>query len=177
MTDNQIHLIIGGCRSGKSRHALEMAETMIGSCNVFVATCMPADQEMEARVRRHQQERGRKWTTIEEPLDIAGVIEKYGSSYDTAVILVDCLTLWVSNLMARHEDDDKVMEQIRNTCLSLDSSVCPVLMVSNEVGAGIVPENAMARRFRDLAGFANQHMAKSAGAVTWMVAGIPVKIK
>ncbi len=177
MKDNNIHLILGGCRSGKSRHALEMAESRTGGNNVFVATCMPVDEEMQARVRRHQQERDPKWTTVEEPLDLAGVIGKYGSSYGTDVILVDCLTLWISNLMASYEDDDLVMEHVRGFLSSLDAAVCPVFIVSNEVGAGIVPENAMARRFRDLAGFANQHVAKCAGLVAWMVAGIPVRIK
>ncbi|MFP3998703.1 MAG: bifunctional adenosylcobinamide kinase/adenosylcobinamide-phosphate guanylyltransferase [Desulfobacterales bacterium] len=175
MSKKEVHLVLGGCRSGKSRHALELADSAAKGLNVFAATCVPSDEEMKARVLRHQQERDRKWTTIEAPLDLPGVIREHAAKAD--VILVDCLTLWISNLMARHEDDEPVMEQVKSFARVLDSAGCPVFIVSNEVGAGIVPENAMARRFRDLAGFANQHIASCAGRVTWMVAGIPVCIR
>ncbi|MBS0012796.1 MAG: bifunctional adenosylcobinamide kinase/adenosylcobinamide-phosphate guanylyltransferase [Desulfobacterales bacterium] len=174
MDKREVHLVLGGCRSGKSSHALALAGARTGEKNIFVATCMPADDEMQARVVRHQQERDPQWQTVEEPLELARVIREYGGA---DVILVDCLTLWISNLMAGHKDDDKVMEQVRDLGCALDDAACPVFLVSNEVGAGIVPENAMARRFRDLAGFVNQHAAQCARHVTWMVAGIAVEIK
>lgn len=177
MDGREVHFVLGGCRSGKSSHALALAGARTGEKNIFVATCMPADDEMQARVVRHQQERGPQWQTVEEPLELARVIREHGSDGGADVILVDCLTLWISNLMARYEDDDKVMEQVEDLGRALGDTVCPVFLVSNEVGAGIVPENAMARRFRDLAGFVNQHAARCARRVTWMVAGIAVEIK
>ncbi|MFW6428771.1 MAG: bifunctional adenosylcobinamide kinase/adenosylcobinamide-phosphate guanylyltransferase, partial [Desulfosalsimonas sp.] len=175
MSKKDVHLVLGGCRSGKSRHALELADEASGRVNIFVATCVPRDEEMKARVLRHQQERNRKWATVEAPLALPGAIREH--SADADVILVDCLTLWISNLMDRHENEEPVMEQVKALSRALDGTQCPVFLVSNEVGAGVVPENAMARRFRDLAGFANQHIASWADRVTWMVAGIPVNIR
>ncbi|MCF8111771.1 MAG: bifunctional adenosylcobinamide kinase/adenosylcobinamide-phosphate guanylyltransferase [Desulfobacteraceae bacterium] len=171
----EVHLVLGGCRSGKSRYALGLADEVSGRVNIFAATCVPADEEMKARVLRHQQERDRKWTTVEAPLALPGAIRKH--STDADVIIVDCLTLWISNLMGRHENDESVMEQVGNLANELDKTNCPVFLVSNEVGSGVVPENFMARRFRDFAGFANQHIASRADRVTWMVAGIPVNIR
>ncbi|MFW6011500.1 MAG: bifunctional adenosylcobinamide kinase/adenosylcobinamide-phosphate guanylyltransferase, partial [Desulfosalsimonas sp.] len=168
MEKKQIHLILGGCRSGKSRYALELADGVSGRLNIFAATCVPADEEMKARVLRHQQERNRKWTTVEAPLALPGSIREHCADAD--VIIVDCLTLWISNLMERHKNVEPVMEQVRLLAKALEETNCPVFLVSNEVGSGIVPENPMARRFRDLAGFANQHIASYADRVTWMVA-------
>lgn len=175
MEKSGAHLILGGCRSGKSRHALLLAEQWGDAPHVFMATCIPSDEEMQARVLRHQQERGPKWKTVEAPLALAGALREHGPA--AGVIIVDCLTLWISNLMARHQEDARVMEHARDLAEALDAAACPVFLVSNEVGAGIVPENPMARRFRDLAGFVNQHMAARAKRVTWMVAGIPVRVK
>lgn len=175
MSEKNIHFILGGCRSGKSRHALELADNAAGRTNIFAATCVPEDEEMKARVLRHQQERGSKWTTVEAPLALPGVIRDH--SADADVILVDCLTLWISNLMGRHEHDEAVMDRVKNMAKVLEGAKCPVFLVSNEVGAGIVPENAMARRFRDLAGFVNQHIAACADYVTFMVAGIASRLR
>lgn len=175
MGKKEIHLILGGCRSGKSRHALELAEEKTAGNNIFAATCVPTDEEMKARVLRHQQERDLKWTTVEAPFALPGIIRQHAE--DASVILVDCLTLWVSNLMGRHENDDNVMEHVRALAEAFGDAACPVFIVSNEVGTGIVPENPAARRFRDLAGFANQHIAACSDCVTWMAAGIPVQIK
>lgn len=175
MAEKKVHLVLGGCRSGKSSYALELAEAAAGGTNIFAATCVPADEEMQARVFRHQQERDRKWTTVEAPIALAGAIREHAAASD--VVVVDCLTLWVSNLMARHEKDEQVMEQVKDLAEALNAASCPVFVVSNEVGSGIVPENRMARRFRDLAGFANQHVAAWADRVTLMVAGIPMQIR
>lgn len=168
-------LVIGGCRSGKSSYALSLGEKTIGKRNLFVATCQPHDDEMIDRVQRHQQERGEHWQTVEAPVDIVGVIERRG--LDADIILIDCLTLWVSNLMLAYESNDEVIEQISRLSDALLSPPCPVILVSNEVGTGIVPENPLARRFRDLTGWCNQSVASGCTDVVWMVAGIPNFIK
>lgn len=168
-------LVIGGCRSGKSSHALGLADAIPGSRKIFIATSVPTDPEMENRVTRHRQERGNLWKTVEEPLEIADTIDRLSENSD--VILVDCLTLWTSNLMFNNLGQPAIELNLQSLISSLDRSHCPVILVSNEVGAGIVPENTLARQFRDMAGFINQQIAAVAHEVVWMVAGIPVKIK
>lgn len=168
-------LVIGGCRSGKSSHALHLADRMEKAGKYFLATCMPQDDEMRQRVIRHQAERSKDWKTVETPIFLSETIKDL--SHEADVILVDCLTLWVSNLMMEHLDMDAISEHSYKLSASLKASACPVIMVTNEVGSGIVPENKLARFFRDAVGFVNQHIAHSADNVIWMVAGIPVKIK
>ncbi|MDY0374446.1 MAG: bifunctional adenosylcobinamide kinase/adenosylcobinamide-phosphate guanylyltransferase [Desulfobacterium sp.] len=168
-------LVIGGCRSGKSSHALGLADGLPGSKKIFIATSVPTDKEMENRVTRHRQERGELWTTVEEPLEIADTIDRLSKS--SGVILVDCLTLWTSNLMFNNLGQSAIELNLQGLTSSLNRSHCPVILVSNEVGTGIVPENTLARQFRDMAGFVNQQIAAVAHEVIWMVAGIPVKIK
>jgi adenosylcobinamide kinase/adenosylcobinamide-phosphate guanylyltransferase len=172
---NRTVLIVGGCRSGKSRQALKIASEMLGACNLFVATCVPCDLEMSDRVKQHQQERDSRWQTIEEPLELAACIAHHGSSAD--LIVIDCLTLWVSNLMAEHNDDAVVFTYVDDLCKILSTAPCPIILVSNEVGCGIVPENKLARKFRDLSGWTNQRVAAASRQVIWTVAGIPVTIK
>ncbi len=168
-------LVIGGCRSGKSRHALEMAEKISGKKKIFIATCVPNDDEMKQRVARHQKDRGHSWTTVEIPVLVPEAIVEYSQKAD--VILVDCLTLWINNLLIEINDQGKIIEHIQDLTQSLKKAQCPVILVSNEVGTGIVPDNKLARLFRDTAGFVNQNVAKCADRVIWMVAGIPVQIK
>jgi len=168
-------LIIGGCRSGKSRHALELAEKISGNKRIFIATCMPLDDEMKERINRHKKERDKSWTTIEAPVELSVVINE--NSREGDVILVDCLTLWINNLLMETEDPDIIHQRIHKLILAIEEAKCPIILVSNEVGAGIVPENKLARQFRDLAGFTNQKVAERADRVIWMVAGIPVPIK
>jgi adenosylcobinamide kinase/adenosylcobinamide-phosphate guanylyltransferase len=171
----EVVFIIGGCRSGKSRHALETAKRIAGIKKIFIATCIPHDAEMRQRVDRHQKERGRDWQTVEAPVDLTQAITV--SSRQADVLLVDCLTLWISNLLMEIEDDEIIAERIAGLTQSVASASSPVILVSNEVGGGVVPENKLARRFRDLAGTANQAVAEQADRVVWMVAGIPVQIK
>ena len=171
----EIVFAIGGCRSGKSRQALETAEAMPGDQKVFLATCVPQDAEMRRRVAQHQQERSREWRTIEAPVHLPRAIDELSRQAD--VLLIDCLTLWVSNLMMEIDDDETILGQIPDLIRALESAVCPVVLVSNEVGAGIVPENELSRRFRDLVGSVNQAVAGCADRVVWMVAGLPVRIK
>jgi len=167
--------IVGGCRSGKSRYALELAEQIPGDRRIFIATCVPCDDEMKQRVAHHQKERGPTWSTIEVPVLLPEAIDKYSEKGN--VILVDCLTLWISNLFLESDDLEKIAEHVQRLAQSLDKAKCPVMLVSNEVGTGIVPENRLARLFRDAVGFANQHVAACSNRVIWMVAGIPVTIK
>jgi adenosylcobinamide kinase / adenosylcobinamide-phosphate guanylyltransferase len=168
-------LITGGCRSGKSRHAQRLAEQVPGGKRCYIATCVPQDAEMRQRVERHQAERGADWQTVEEPIAIAAAIDAHGPRAN--VILVDCLTLWISNLMGAGRGMDAVAAAARELAASVGRSICPLILVTNEVGAGIVPENAMARAFRDTAGLVNQIVAAACDRVIWTVAGIPVAIK
>jgi adenosylcobinamide kinase/adenosylcobinamide-phosphate guanylyltransferase len=130
---------------------------------------------MRQRVVQHQKERSRNWQTVEAPIHLSRAIADHSRQAD--VLLVDCLTLWISNLMLETEDDEKIADHVNSLIQVLEAAVCPVVIVSNEIGSGIVPENKLSRRFRDLVGAANQAVAEHADRVVWMVAGIPVSIK
>ena len=164
-----IILIGGGSRSGKSSHALTLARQHGGRLG-FLATAQAFDDEMRDRISKHQQERGPDFVTIEEPLDLVRVIQERENQLD--VIVVDCLTLWLSNLMFSVEQPsfDAFLE-------AASASPLQLILVTNEVGCGIVPENALSRRFRDLAGTLNQQAAARAIAVYWMIFGVALKIK
>lgn len=140
-----------------------------------MATCVPHDEEMRRRVARHQAERSALWETEEVPLELPKAIRRRGSRAD--LILVDCLTLWTSNLLLETDSPESIELEMQQLTLALEGARCPVILVSNEVGCGIVPENPLARQFRDLAGFCNQAVAAAADRVVWMVAGIPVTVK
>jgi len=170
----EITLVIGGCKSGKSSHARALAEKT-GQAPVFMATCVPLDDEMKERVRRHQNERSNRWETIDVPLQLPESVVAHG--HEGNVLLVDCITLWLTNLILKTDDTDTVLPQVDRLIEALELAACPVILVSNEVGAGIVPENRLARIFRDVAGIANQKVAATADRVVWMVAGIPSVIK
>ena len=170
-----IEFIIGGCRSGKSRYALESASRFDTKQKTFVATCQPLDDEMRERVTRHQQERGAAWSTFEAPLELPEAILENSASSD--VLLVDCLTLWISNLFMESEALEPVLDHVGRLLKSLEQASCSIILVSNEVGTGIVPENRLARLYRDAVGWTNQRVAARADRVVWMVAGIPVQIK
>jgi len=167
-------LVIGGCRSGKSGHALDLADQIKGRKRVFLATCVPYDEEMKARVAKHKAERSGSWTTVEVPIHLAEAIREHSGA---DLILVDCLTLWVTNLMLEMETADAFDMHVERLLMAMERARCPVLLVSNEVGQGIVPDNALARQFRDAAGLVNQKVAARVDRVVWMVAGIPVVIK
>lgn len=171
----EVTLITGGCKSGKSRYALEMTGNITSDRKVFIATCIPFDDEMEDRIKRHQEERSKTWHTLEVPVLLSEAISEWSAKSD--IILIDCLSLWINNIMLQHSDIEYVSDKIQNLVSSLENSCCSVVLVSNEVGSGIVPDNKLARFFRDAAGFANQKIASMADRVIWMVAGIPVVIK
>lgn len=172
---NYSTLIIGGCRSGKSGHALYLADTAGLSRKLFIATCVPQDPEMQQRVEQHQLERGPEWQTVEAPVAITNTIAEYEQK--TQLMVVDCLTLWMSNIMLSHQKDDEIHYAIDALCRKIEQLTIPIIIVSNEVGAGIVPENDLARRYRDLVGRVNQRVAAACQQVIWMIAGIPVSIK
>jgi adenosylcobinamide kinase / adenosylcobinamide-phosphate guanylyltransferase len=166
-------LIGGGSRSGKSREALRRLR-LAGSRLGFIATATVCDDEMRERIERHREERGADVTTWEEPLDVAGRLRKEDGKYDA--IVVDCLTLWLTNLMLGGEPVD--IEDSSNLLITAaTSAVTQIIFVTNEVGCGIVPENALARRFREVAGRLNQMAADQATEVYWMVFGIGMRIK
>jgi len=167
-------LVIGGCRSGKSSRAQTLAEGLPGK-KLYIATCVPQDAEMRERAARHQAQRGNAWTTLEEPIALAAAIDAHSAKF--AVILVDCLTLWTSNILLGLLGKPGLEKERAALLESLAKSACPVVLVTNEVGAGIVPENKLARLYRDEAGRVNQEVAGAADRVIWMVAGIPVQIK
>lgn len=167
--------VTGGCRSGKSGYALERANRIKGEPRIFLATSVPSDSEMQERVKAHKAERGDAWSTVEEP---EAIEERIAEFKETAgVILVDCLTLWISNLLCSGRGEHRIKERVERLQAALGRPGCPVFLVSNEVGCGIVPENSLSRAFRDLSGYANQQTAKTADHVVWMVSGIPVEIK
>jgi adenosyl cobinamide kinase/adenosyl cobinamide phosphate guanylyltransferase len=162
-------LVLGGARSGKSRHAEALAMRAAGPWT-YVATAEIYDEEMRARIAEHRARRGESWLTVEAPLDLAGaVVAARGNA-----VLVDCLTLWLSNLMHAGRDLDAETAKLE---AALDAAGVPVFLVSNEVGLGIVPENALARRFRDAAGRLHQRLAARADHVLLMVAGLPLTVK
>ena len=174
-----VTLYTGGCRSGKSSLALEMARgTSKNVC--FIATCVPQDEEMHLRVRKHQQERPSSWHLIEEPLELANAISNVDSSA-YPVILVDCLTLWICNLMCEENKSLTTEEEMADKAEKLIDSAkqCggEVIFVSNEVGMGIMPANVMSRNYVDLAGRCNQVIAREANKVIFVSCGIPITLK
>lgn len=167
--------ITGGARSGKSRFAQNLTEGCPGPL-LYFATAGIRDAEMAERVRRHRQARGERWETLEEPLALAERLPEAAAG--VGGVLLDCVTLWVTNLIFAHgEADAPVLAEVERFLALLPDLDAPLYCVSNEVGQGIVPENRLARRFRDLAGEVNQRLAAAAGEVWLVVSGIPVKIK
>ena len=163
-------LVLGGARSGKSRYAENLIAEAAAAAT-YCATAEPGDDEMRARIAEHKDRRSDDWDTVDAPTDLAGAIEDAQEDYP---VLVDCLTLWLNNLMFRKID---VETAITNLEAALAAREAPIVLVSNEVGLGIVPDNALARRFRDLQGRLNQDLATEAVRVVMMVAGLPVPVK
>jgi len=174
ISTHEIILVTGGCRSGKSSYAEDLAHEISDTQKLYIATCVPHDTEMEKRIKQHKKSRDITWKTSEVPSDVAGEIDRMNTRYQ--VILIDCLTLWMSNLMME-KNEEEILSCTLDLIRSLKKSSCPVILVTNEVGAGIVPENKLARQFRDIAGRVNQEVAKAADRVVWVVSGIPVTIK
>lgn len=167
-------LVLGGARSGKTRYALAAATESAsgkGGRLTMIATAEALDDEMTARIARHRAERGAAWSTVEAPL---AVTESVAALEPGDVAVIDCLTLWISNLMHHERDITAAVAELVAACRV---SPADIFIVSNEVGQGIVPDNALARRFRDEAGWANQAMAKAADVAILVVAGLPLRLK
>jgi len=167
-------LVLGGARSGKSGYAERRILAEPGG-RVYIATAQALDDEMRARIARHRDDRGAGWQTIEAPIDLADAI---GGTAPGTAILIDCLTLWVSNLMLADLDTDFDAErEAERLADAVRAHAGPVVLVSNEVGLGIVPDNALARRFRDVAGRLNQSVAAQCDEVVFVAAGLPLTLK
>jgi len=164
--------VLGGARSGKSAFAQSLALDSPAP-RVYLATAEALDAEMRERIAAHRSTRGDGWITIEEPLDLAGRITKL----DTGSVLIDCITLWITNLMTAGRADAEILKAVDGLACAAAQTSVRVIMVSNEVGGGIVPENALARRFRDIAGTTNQRLAAASSAAYLLAAGIPMKLK
>jgi adenosylcobinamide kinase/adenosylcobinamide-phosphate guanylyltransferase len=167
-------LLIGGARSGKSRHALELARGY-KPARVYLATARAGDKEMKERILNHQKERGSDFRTIEEQYELKKVFR--GLPGESRVVVVDCLTLWVTNLLITERSEEKIKKTIEELLEMKERVKAPVIWVSNEVGQGIVPNDPLSRRYQDLLGWTNQRFAGVSNRVTQMVAGIPVRIK
>ncbi len=165
-----VTLVLGGARSGKSAFAEQLIANHPGA-RVYLATAVAGDDEMRARIAEHRRRRDPAWRTVEEPYELA---EALVSAASGAAVLVDCLTLWLSNLLLAKRDAKAAVAALLETLPRLDS---PVVFVGNEVGAGIVPDNPLARAFRDEAGWLNQRAAAAASRVYLVTAGLPLMLK
>lgn len=178
----KITFLLGGARSGKSSHAVDLATKCQGQV-VYLATGISCDEEMERRFEKHRNDRPKAWETIEEPLCVGNVLKSLGESAD--LVLLDCLGFLVTNLMLHYQnqgqDDSQVEDAVMNHVMDIISTVrdseLDIVIVSNEVGMGIVPGTSLGRLFRDILGRANQMIAASADEVLFFVAGLPVKLK
>jgi adenosylcobinamide kinase/adenosylcobinamide-phosphate guanylyltransferase len=170
-----IIFVTGGARSGKSDFAQDLAEQKKGK-RLFMATAQAFDREMEVRIRKHREKRGDRWDTLEEPIALGNALRSVGDAYET--VLIDCFTLWMSNLfMSFPEQSERRGEIIDDYFSSIDDFRGTLIVTSNEVGQGIVPDNKLARIYRDQLGFLNQRMAKRSDRVYVLFSGIPVTIK
>ena len=171
---NKTYFITGGARSGKSAFAEKLASGLAGK-RAYLATAQALDPEMAAKIENHRKDRSTAWDTYEEPLAVAELLKKLSGRYD--VVLLDCLTLWLSNVMAHTDGDGAVASRSEDLVMAIKDFNGACIVVSNEVGLGIVPDNPLARKFRDFAGMLNQNVAWSADEVYFTAAGIPVKLK
>ena len=166
----KLTLVLGGAASGKSKYA-ESIIRQSGKNPVYLATSQPFDDEMQAKVTAHRQQRGDGWDTIEEPINISKVLD---SVNETQAVLIDCATLWLGNLMHYDHDTDAAFDDLVAACRRC---AAPVVIVSNELGMGLVPETSMGRKFRNLHGKMNQQIAAAADTVLFVAAGLPMTLK
>lgn len=166
--------VLGGARSGKSAYALNLAKERSRKV-LYIATAEANDAEMKSRISMHKASRPKYWNTVEEPLDLIAALKKQKHKYE--VIIIDCLTLYLSNLMHKGLKQGAIIRIIKEASGHIKAMKEKIIVISNEVGSGIVPENKLAREFRDIAGLSNQIMAKAADEVVFIQAGIPVRLK
>jgi adenosylcobinamide kinase/adenosylcobinamide-phosphate guanylyltransferase len=173
---SRIVLVTGGARSGKSRWAeARLRELAPHPTWLYVATAEPLDDEMRIRIDRHRTARGDAWRTIEAPRDLAATIAREGPS--ASAVLVDCVTLWLSNLMLDGTSDERLLASAEEVAQACTGIAAPMVLVTNEVGAGIVPDHPLGRRFRDMAGLVNQCLAAQADEVVLMACGLPLHLR
>jgi adenosylcobinamide kinase / adenosylcobinamide-phosphate guanylyltransferase len=169
----QLTLIGGGIRSGKSRYALRLAEER-GQRRVFIATAQASDPEMQARIERHRLERAQRYRTIEAPIELAQAIR---SSESAEVILVDCLTVWLSNLLVSEPPDDVILACVDELIDAAASTRANVILVTNEVGLGMVALSEVGRRFQDINGWAHQRLSRAAGEIYLAALGCILRLR
>ncbi len=172
--NKKIIFITGGARSGKSHFAQELACDFPGR-KAYLATAQALDEEMAERIRRHRKSRSAEWQTLEEPLKVPECLETNGDQF--SLILLDCLTLWLSNLMMAGRNEAELLDEGERLLESAGKVSCSLIIVGNEVGMGIVPGNAEARAFRDISGLLQQRIARGADEVYFLVSGLPQKLK
>ena len=177
MADSQLVLITGGSRSGKSSYAMGLAGRRVdaGGRAFFLATAQPIDDEMRLRIANHRRERPPAFETIEQPLEVCEAVALLDAG--TGVLVIDCLTLWISNLMDAGRRDDAILAEAANLAGLLRPAPFDAFVVSDEVGSGLVPMEPLGRRFRDLLGWTNQTIGRAADHILLMVAGYPLRVK
>jgi adenosyl cobinamide kinase/adenosyl cobinamide phosphate guanylyltransferase len=169
----RVVFVVGGASSGKSRFSCQLAQEW-GEDVAYIATSIPLDDEMRTKIEEHKKRRPKGWKTVEEPYDLKGVLAEV---VDRGILVVDCLTLYISNLLLKGVDKDDILDEVREFLLLLKKEGKRAVIVSNEVGWGVVPENPLGRRFRELAGYVNQVVQEMSDEVYLMVAGRGIKIK
>ncbi len=172
---SQVVLVLGGCKSGKTSFALSLATAYEGYKKIYLATSIVCDREMQKRVDRHKKERGDSWTTKEYPYELSKGL--YSLMDEGNLIVVDCLTMWINNLLYKGLNEKDIINEIKKVSDVLSNPMGIIILVSNEVGLGIVPSDFVSRQFRDLVGILHQRVAKCADKVYFTVAGIPSLIK
>jgi adenosylcobinamide kinase/adenosylcobinamide-phosphate guanylyltransferase len=170
---SRLTLVIGGGASGKSAKALELAGR--SRPRIFVATGRALDKEMAGRIRRHQRERGAGWETAEVPMELTAWFEKHQGRY--RVIVLDCMTLWLSNLLGSGVPESEILDRVKNLLRAIHGTRSRVIIVANELGMGVVPFDPETRRFRDLAGQVNQQVARAADRVYFVASGCAIQMK
>lgn len=170
----KITFLLGGARSGKSQFALESAKKA-GKSVLFVATAIPFDEEMRRRIRLHRKNRPSHWKTAEAPKGLCALLKKIPKKID--LVIIDCITIYISNLLLENKPDSFIEKEVISILNTLKKSSLNCIIVSNEVGMGIVPENALARKFRDLAGKINQLIANASQEAYFIISGVPLKLK
>lgn len=173
MDSSKVILVTGGSRSGKTAHALGLA--MPFKNRIYLATAEAMDEEMEDRIARHQAERGHDFQTMEEPVDLAGALTRMPD--ETDVVLIDCMTVWLGNLMHKNGVQKEPYAEVKAFVESLKTPPCTMIIVTNELGSGIVPHDAMTRTYRDHAGWLNQDIAKVSDEVYLVACGLPLTLK
>lgn len=172
---SRLIFLLGGARSGKSRYAVQLAYKYGGENVAFIATAEASDDEMRRKIESHIAERPKKWITIEEPYNLTGAFNKLPE--DIKLVIIDCMTLYVSNLMLKGFSKEEITQKLFETLKSIQEFRGDVIIISNEVGLSVVPENDLARSYRDILGTVNQIIASYSNCVYFMIAGLKLKIK